>query len=271
MKHNRILCSVIMVLVVFSLTGCADMPELSKEKENQIAEYAAGVLLKHSEEYDKKLITQKDKENEAKRANASFSPDPDATESPVPEATNSQLPESTDNGVNSNQNDTETNQANGQETDGQGTATSTPTEAIAKASLDEIYNINGVSFSYDSCSFCKEYKEASSIMKAEANETLLVMSFSVKNKTMKTRKVNLMNRQSGKNKIEYKVTADGVDYEPGISILHNGGLNYLETTLGAGKTEEAVLICRLPGKYKDASDISLNIKCGDKENTISLS
>ena len=45
MRQIRFLCAVLAVSVL-SLTGCADIKDLSEEQENEIAEYAAGVCFR---------------------------------------------------------------------------------------------------------------------------------------------------------------------------------------------------------------------------------
>ena len=61
MRQIRFLCAVLAVSVL-SLTGCADIKNLSEEQENEIAEYAAGVLLQNSDKYPYRLITKEEKE-----------------------------------------------------------------------------------------------------------------------------------------------------------------------------------------------------------------
>ena len=61
MRQIRFLCTVLAVSVL-SLTGCADIKNLSEEQENEIEEYAAGVLLQNSDKYPYRLITKKEKE-----------------------------------------------------------------------------------------------------------------------------------------------------------------------------------------------------------------
>ena len=61
MRQIRFLCAVLAVSVL-SLTGCADIKNLSEEQENEIAEYAAGVLLQNSDKYPYRLIAKEEKE-----------------------------------------------------------------------------------------------------------------------------------------------------------------------------------------------------------------
>ena len=63
MRQIRFLCAVLAVSVL-SLTGCADIKNLSEEQENEIAEYAAGVLLQNSDKYPYRLIAKEEKEVE---------------------------------------------------------------------------------------------------------------------------------------------------------------------------------------------------------------
>lgn len=56
LKEKRVI-SIITVCIMLMLTGCGDpMPDLSAEDSALVAEYAAGILLKHNKNYSGKIV-----------------------------------------------------------------------------------------------------------------------------------------------------------------------------------------------------------------------
>ena len=55
MKRGRLQIGVAVFLCVM-LAGCADLPNISEQQGNMVAEYAAGVLLRYSNKYALRLV-----------------------------------------------------------------------------------------------------------------------------------------------------------------------------------------------------------------------
>lgn len=230
------------------LVGCADVPNLTEEQGNMIAEYAGGVLLRYSGKYELRLV-EKDADEDGIEDMATPEPsaDPDAEETvaptptPTPEAVtgSSAAPDITEEPA----------------------STEEPT-----VELNELYGIKGVEFSYDSTKFTKQYSGGDIYeITAEEGEILCVVGFDVKNTSNKTVKVDLTNRQ-----FRYELDVGGDKVLPTISVLPNGGLNYLTAKIAAGKTEKAVLIFNLEESRKSEKDLTLTVTEGDKMAKIKL-
>ena len=242
MNHKKICLGFAFLLSISTLSGCTNVKNLSDEESDMIAEFSAGVLLRYSESYPYRLITEEQqKEN------------PEVTETPAP--TEVAVPTETPNvpsssGVSAQENPEDSDEVKAEEN---------------TVSLNELYQVKDVEFTYKSYQFCNKYGKGNSLILAEENKSLLVVAFDVKNTSGTNKKVNLMQRN-----IEYHLNVDGSEYLPGISILENGGLNYLSTMIPKGKTEEAVLIYTVAKEQKQASQISLSIKDGEKKSQIQL-
>ena len=180
MRQIRFLCAVLAVSVL-SLTGCADIKNLSEEQENEIAEYAAGVLLQNSDKYPYRLITKEEKE---------------VTETPTPTSTAAQASDAP------------------QESQPEQTKAA-PEDSKKEVSLDDLYHLKGVSISYTSYRLADKY--GSSQIRAEQGKKLLVAEFSLKNNSGAKKKVKLIDRR----KITYQLNVDGTTYSPQISLLEN--------------------------------------------------
>lgn len=239
MKRNRIV-ALIAILSMITLTGCMDMSDLTEEQSDLVAEYSAGVLLRYSDRYERRLITKEQLEKQGEEIEEVSST---STEEATP---TSATDVSTD----------------GTTTDGNSEPEVTE---IPGVSVNDFYHLDGVTVAYDSYQFVDKYGTDSQI-RADKGETLLVVSFSLKNTSGKTKNVSLLDRTD----ISYTLDVDGSQYEPGLNILENGGMNFLSTKLKSGKKEKAVLIYRMDQAQKNAASITLTIADGNQQSKVTL-
>lgn len=237
MRHMRVLCLVLIGLSI-SLTGCMDIKDLSEDKIDLVAEYAAGVLLRYSDQYEYRLITADQTEQEQGDVSDAVNPEADPVPSIVPDADSSTAAGGT-------------------------TGTAEPTEA-PEVPLDELYHLDGVQVSYDSYEFTKRYGNTQ--IRAEQGETLLVVSFDLQNTSGSDKKVSLMDR----SRIVYTLDVDGSQYAPEIIMLPNGGLNYFKGTIAEGETETAVLVFRMGQERAAASSLALTIEEDSNRTSVKL-
>lgn len=250
MKYNKITAVCMAGVMAVSLTGCMDgVKNLSEEKSDMIAEYSAGILLKNSDSYSKRLVTKADQTEDSSKGGATATPAPTASQTPAPQAVAaSSVP------------------ADGQTAESSGASVSGgAVDTVPTVNLSDIYKKDGLRVTYSSYRFCKQYKEGSSQITAKTGNVLLVADFRVKNTSGSKRKIKL-----GNKKIDYTLNVDGNNYQPGISILENMGLNYLDTTLKSGAGEKAVLIFEMSKDKKKASQISLTVSRGGRQAVVQL-
>ena len=233
MRQIRFLCAVLAVSVL-SLTGCADIKNLSEEQENEIAEYAAGVLLQNSDKYPYRLITKEEKEVTE-------------TPTPMPATPTSAAAQASDAP---------------QESQPEQTAAA-PEDSKKEVSLDDLYHLKGVSILYTSYRLADKY--GSSQIRAEQGKKLLVAEFSLKNNSGAKKKVKLIDRR----KISYQLNVDGTTYSPQISLLENQ-LDYLEATIAKGKSQKAVLVFQVDKNATNASSIDLSIEEGNNKTSVKM-
>ena len=74
--------------VMLSLTGCADVPDISEKQQDLIAEYSGGILLRYSDRYDLRLVMNDEDgdgmEDDMKSPSPSEGPDSTTQSSPSP-------------------------------------------------------------------------------------------------------------------------------------------------------------------------------------------
>lgn len=245
MRHNRIGIVLAVLLSAVALSGCLNVKDLDEKQSDLIAEYSAGVLLRYSDTYERRLITREQAAEDDGGTQEGIADSKTATPSLSPSPVSTAPPGQT---------------AAAEETPG-------PEETAQEVSLDELYGIDGLKFSYESYEFCSRYPKNSSdsTIVAEDGETMLVVTFRIRNVSGADKKVNLM-----KSGITYPLEIDGAEYQPSLSMLDNGGLNYLDTKIPAGRTETAVLIYNLSKEKKNASSISLAVEKGKNRVGVTL-
>ena len=160
MRQIRFLCAVLAVSVL-SLTGCADIKNLSEEQENEIAEYAAGVLLQNSDKYPYRLITKKEKEVTETPTPMPATPTPTSAAAQASDAPQESQPEQT---------------------------AAAPEDSKKEVSLDDLYHLKDVSILYTSYRLADKY--GSSQIRAEQGKKLLVAEFSLKNNSGAKKRLN---------------------------------------------------------------------------------
>ncbi len=250
------------VFLVMMLVGCAELPDITDQQGNLVAEYAGGVLLRYSSKYAYRLVKNDADEDgvedsatdAASGAAATMEPlaSPEASASPSPEPGASAGPDATSD-------------PNASEAPEESVAPE-PTEEPS-VSLDELYHIKGLKFSYVSSSYSNRYPSSDDAIEitAPADKVLYIVNFKVKNTGSKAIRVNLTGRP-----FHYELSVGGDTALPTLSLLPNGGLNYLMTTIKPGKTEKASLIFNLDRDKKGTKGNTLSITEGEKTAVIEL-
>ncbi len=155
MSNRKCILSVCLCLVMLTLAGCVQAREMTEEKQDIIAEYSAGIVLQHAENYKRRLEKQ---------------------ENPiVPKAT--QQPQATE----APENTPELPQAEGAESE----------PALNQVSLDDLYQVSGMKAKYVSFKSCSKYTNQ---IAAHKGEWLYIVNFQVSNTTKKPLKVDLSKR-----------------------------------------------------------------------------
>lgn len=227
MINKKYILSFCLCFSMFALTGCISSKDLTEQEEDIIAEYSAGILLQNEDKYERKLVRQ------------DMPLVPEQTTAPQAAAEPETSPVQTL--------DSETAGEEG--------------ETGSEVPLNEIYQIEGMEAVYDSYTICKKYTESEkSEISAKKGNILYVVKYKVKNTTSQKLKVNLIKR-----KIAYSLALDGTSYDATPSFLKNGGLNYLETTIKAHSSEEAMLVFEVPEAAKNAVSAVVTVQEQDKK------
>ncbi len=230
MKRARIL---IVLLLMFSLTGCIKEYSYTEEQSDSAAEYMAGKLLEQDKYYHEALL-------------------------PIEEASVEPTVAVTPTGAPIQKADT-----NLSSTDG--TVTSEPKKDYT---LSEVIGADDFDLQYEGYDITDGYPEETTdsyftVTPRQGNQ-LAVVTFRLKNVTSKKKTLNLT-----KADIQFQLDINvGTVYEPSLSLIEND-LQYIDISL-KGKEEKQVLLIFEIKKEKEISDINLMVSQGEKSAIIVL-
>lgn len=229
------------LLLMFSLTGCIHKYQLSETDTEVAAEYMAGLLLNQDENYKPDLLNQEELQSE------------EQSEDDTDEATDVEPTIAPDRGDSASQTDNN-NGATG--------------EAEDNFTIAEVIGTKDFDIQYDGYKLCDVYPEDESnayfsLTPLKGNQ-LLVASFTVKNITGEKKRLDLR-----KSDVAYQLDINvGTIYKPLLTLLENN-LKYIDITIGAGKKESVLLIFEV-SKDIDINNINLIISNGAKTEIIEI-
>jgi predicted small lipoprotein YifL len=232
---------IMVVMLMFTLTGCIHKYQLSEADTEVAAEYMAGLLLDQDENYKPDLL---DREELA----AGEPVEENTAEDTVIEPTTAP-----DNGDSTTQTE-ENSGATG--------------EAEDNFTIAEVIGTKDFDIQYEGYKLCDVYPEDESnayfsLTPLKGNQ-LLVASFTVKNITSEKKRLDLR-----KSEVAYQLDINvGTIYKPLLTLLENN-LKYIDITIGAGKKESVLLIFEV-SKDIDINNINLIISNGAKTEIIEI-
>lgn len=246
---------IIGVLAVLSLalTGCGidSMPELTDDESAIITEYAAGLLLKYSPNYDYKLV------DSAQDTEDGFDTDESALDTETPSETQplSEAEESTFASEEESTLDAATNESE-EETaiDTAGGTTVSPDSDLAQA-----LGISGAKITYSSYEVCDSYPKTSTGFSVSASQggQLLVVHFDLENESEEGT-VNLMDYN-----LSSVVTVNGQGSSSALdTLLANDMISYYDN-MKSGEVSDVVMLFQIKEDLaENIENISLKVASG---------
>ncbi|MDF2609261.1 MAG: hypothetical protein K0R92_735 [Lachnospiraceae bacterium] len=258
---KRIVFGIILVCAGI-LTGCTQLASMSEQESDIIAEYMAGTYLKHSG-YENALIYTKEEETlDVNEISSGLNQSEEGT-TPT-ESVNNQ--DDTDNNLNnSTGNTTENNADNETQADN---STEQSQELGNVASINDIIGLEDFDINYSDYTLLDSYpsKIGDNYFNLEptSGNQLLIVNFTVKNITDKTKNFNLIEHE-----LKYTLSNQaGESYLPILTLLTED-MQFINLDIAAGEIYNAVVVYDVP-KDVNTSDISLSIANTDKNTMIAV-
>ncbi len=230
---------IVMLILSFSLTGCIQEYNYTEEESGALAEYMAGRLLAEDKNYDQELPLSEEllSEDNISKEN---------TEQTV-------VLGSVGNASTNHESDV---------------YSKSESDVQARNSLSSVLGENSFDVNYKSYVLAEIYpdEEANPYFSLTARNgyQLLVVSFTVKNKTSQEKEFNLSNID-----VEYQLDANvGTVYKPQFTLLEND-LRYIDVMIGANKSTEALLVFEVSDQT-DTSNMKLTVTKDKSTSTIEI-
>ena len=208
--RKRVWIAAVAAASLITLNGClADTYPLTKEEQDIIAEYAAGVLLRSDASYTQALISP------------TPIPSPEPTPSPTPGPT-----------------DAPENKGDGNK--GKGDIS----QVEENSSLSDVYGLEGLLVEYNSYEIADQIKETGGyLVPSESGKKLVKLKFTLTN-TAGIEQIFDFSKQS----INYQLDCKEKKFISPIITALTGDMLYMETTLAPGESCEGYVIFRIPEK-----------------------
>lgn len=231
MKKAAIVCTAVLSSVIM-LTGCGNtIPEMTKEQENMIAEYAAELLLKYDKNYVSRVVDTTEYHEELARI---AEEERKAQEAAAAEQARLEAEAA----------------AAAQEANG-GSANRMEVQTVA--SVEEFYQIQGVTIQYNGYGVYDSYPEQTEgedlffSLDATAGNKFLVLFFDVTNVSGAEMEFNMIDL-SPKFRISVNGSANKV---PMLCSLPEELLTY-KGMIGAGETTRTVVLVEIPAQGSES-------------------
>lgn len=238
MKKNRIAIG-LLCLCFLCMAGCAKVPDLSTEQNNQVAEYIASRLLKYDANYADPVLDYDDSVLE-------ITPTPAPTRKPKDD--------------DAKEEDEKTGQA-ASPAGGAGTAASTRSAVSADLSKlcgDGKYVVKPLGYE-----MVNKYKDVLGDVTALEGSKLLVVHFTVQNQKNKAVNADILSEQ-----LNFHLDVAGDTITP-LHTITSKDLQFFNVKIPAGKAKSAVLIFEVE-KKSVAGEVTLIAEAGTQMARVSI-
>ncbi|HWT76094.1 MAG TPA: hypothetical protein VN258_15440 [Mobilitalea sp.] len=246
---------IILILILsLTLTGCMKAYKYTDEQSDAVAEYMAGVLLENDKNYDQALIPMED-------TSIKTSTDGSSTEGSSIEGSSTEGTSTDGSSSDGSASTSGTSDTNGDSAEASG-------ETQKDYTLTQVIGQSGFAIQCKGYQLVDAYPEdsesANFSLSPEKGYQLLVASFIVKNTSDAKKEINLI-----KSGVTYQLDVNtGTVYKPLLTLLEND-LQYLDLTIGAGKSQKVLLIFEVE-KGANVANVNLIVKKDNKSTTITL-
>lgn len=235
------------------MTACgATIPEMTEEQNEQVVEYAAGLLLKYDKNNHGRLVEEQETESVEEQVG-----EEKAEESSQPE-TDAQ-PEQTESATQAEE--VKENVATEEISE----------EEVVYSSIEEFYGINGISITYTGYELKDIYPDSDTeelffAMSATEGCKLVVLNFDVANVSGQEQNLDMLSIGS-----KFKISVNGATPRYALTTMLTNDLASYAGTIAAGTSEQLVLVVELPEEEAQSiQTLSLVMKNVAEDATISL-
>lgn len=248
MLMKKIISYILICICCFGLCGCTDYPKMSDSDMDLVAEYAAGILLKHSATAENRLMNVEEAlvalEAEKQQDEVEVEPEEPMEE---PEKEPEELKEPEIPIIDNTENITEE----------------------YTYPINDVMGIELLSVQFDGYEIKDSYPDGSGAffaLDAGDGNKLLVEKITLTNNTDSSVDINMLDKQAS-----FKVSLDGNGYKFALSTMLLDDLSTYVGTIGAGNSVELVLLSEWSiQEIENISNPTLYIKNGELSGTYTI-
>lgn len=230
---------IIILIILLSLTGCIQEYKYTEEESNAIAEYMAGRLLAEDNRYGQELAALDE-----------LTPEPGSKDKLVHTVVTGNLVSTNNQSINFKEE---------KKTDSETAKGNNLSSILGGKYFDVKYKSHELAEIYPN-----EEENPYFSLTARTGYRLLVVLFTVTNKTDQEREFNLSNTD-----VDYQLDADkSTVYKPQFTLLEND-LRYIDVMVGSNKSSEALLVFEI-SKQIDVSNLKLKVTRDKSTSTVNI-
>lgn len=240
---KKVISYFIMCISCFALlSGCASYPNLTDEEMDLVAEYAAGLLLQHSEKADNRLmkvedallVLESEKQEEAEKPTVEKEEEPEKPQEETPDK-----PEEPDTPVTDN-----------------------TQQEVVSGPMNEVLGLSNFTLASNGYEIKDSYPDGAGAffaLDATDGNKLLVMKYTLSNNGTESAAVDMLSSSS-----KFRVSLDGNGYKHAMSTMLLDDLSTYVGNIASGATVELVLISEWKEEeLSNMSNLTLYISNGE--------
>lgn len=240
---KKVISYFIMCIFCFALlSGCASYPNLTDEEMDLVAEYAAGLLLQHSEKADNRLmkvedallVLESEKQEEAEKPAVEKEEEPEKPQEETPDK-----PEEPDTPVTDN-----------------------TQQEVVSGPMNEVLGLSNFTLVSNGYEIKDSYPDGSGAffaLDATDGNKLLVMKYTLSNNGTESTAVDMLSSSS-----KFRVSLNGNGYKHAMSTMLLDDLSTYVGNIASGATVELVLISEWKEEeLSNMSNLTLYISNGE--------
>lgn len=256
MKKGKIIG--IMVIITCIMTGCVDnMPDMTQEQTDLIAEYAADLLLKYSPNYNYKIADEETVEEALAQESTE-----ESTEEDTEEISSQSEDEKTTETPNEEMSEIAQEDSDSEEGTDHESVTPEEADIAGLLAMDEF------EISYASFEIADSYPKDGTgfVIKAPQGKQLLIVHFDVKNASSESKTCDIFEKET-----VVRVNINEAGYRETMStLLVNDFSTYMEELAGNETKDVVAVIAINEASEEEISSMTLRITCGDENLDITI-
>lgn len=243
---KKIILICVVMSIAVSLFGCGSSLDLTEEESNKIAEYSAGLLLKHDKNYSGSLVEVTEKEvEEAVKG-------PEIVNDPTPIVKEPEIPPM-------------------EETKDSDKASKKKEVIYSEEPLSSFLQTDGFDIAFNGIELAKSYSNGEDgdlafAFDADPGKDLLILHFNVANNSSASGNIDLLSKDE-----KYRVKINGEKTVNALTTMLLNDLGQIDENIPQGQVKDTVVVFQIPeGEGSQVQSMDFTVKSDGESATYKL-